>query len=423
MKTIPFCMFVLAACTAAAQRHLTLDGSLKLARQNSPVLQAARAEVAAAVATVRLSRAQANPQLSANGFATTGNQGSIVGSPPGVEPPASATMLPGTFVDGNVTLMAPLIATRLSAMITAASWQAKAADGELAEARADLDLRVTEAYYQVLHLRRLIAAAEARLTAAEELVKNTRARFEAGSDIEASVSRALAERFAAERDLLGARNEEAKAVLDLQVLIGIDPSEQIVVTEEGSGPMSLTLEEASELAKQTRGILVAARARVQAASAELGAARSMRSPQLYGVLMGDATNRRDMGGLTLGLSLSFPLYDGDRIAAETAQARAMRARAEAQLRDAELMVAKEVRQANLDLQTARSNVVLAESSLRAAQSAYDVIALRVRAGKSILIEQLDALNVLTQSRADLARAQYDVQVATARLLRAAGGVK
>jgi outer membrane protein TolC len=423
MKTISLCMFALAACAASAQRQLTLDDSLKLARQNSPVLQAARAEVAAAVAAVRMSRAQTNPQLSVNGFATTGNQGSIVGSTPGVEPPALATVLPGTFLDGNVTLMAPLIATRLAAMITAASWQAKAAEGELAETRADLDLRVTEAYYQVLHLRRLIAAAEARLAAAEELVRNTRARFESGSDIEASVSRALAERFAAEREVVGARNQEAKAVLDLQVLIGIDPSEQVVVADDGSGLVPLTLEEALELGKQTRGILAAARARVQAASAELGAVRSMRSPQLFGVLMGDVTNRRDMGGLTVGLALSVPLYDGDRIAAETARVRAMRARAEAQLHDAELMVAKEVRQATLDLQTAQSNMALAESSVRAAQSAYDVIALRVRAGKSILIEQLDALNVLTQSRADLARAQYDVQVATARLLRAAGGAK
>lgn len=423
MKTISLGICVLAACVAPAQRHLTLDDLLRFARQNSPVLQAAREEVAAAAAGIRMSRAQTKPQLSANGFATSGNQPSIVGSTPGVEPPASVTMLPGTFVDGNLTLMAPLIATRLSAMIVATSWQAKAVEGELAEVRADLDLRVTEAYYQVLLLRRSIATAEARFAAAEELVKNTRARFEAGSDIEASVSRALAERFAAEREVVSARNQEAKAILDLQVLIGMDPSEQVVVTDEGSGLVPLTLDEALEQGKRTRGILAAARARVQAASAELGAARSMRSPQLYGVLMGDVTNRRDMGGLTVGLSLSFPLYDGDRIAAETARARAMRARAEAQLRDAELMVAKEVRQAVLDLQTAQSNVALAESSVRAAQSAYDVIALRVRAGKSILIEQLDALNVLTQSHTDLARAQYDVQLATARLLRAAGGSK
>lgn len=423
MKTPILGALLIAASSVTAQQHLTLTEALRLARLNSPRISAARAEADAAAASARSARTMTLPQVSANGFATTGNQTSILNSSRSVEPSSLMMVAPGAFIDGNLMLMIPLLASRLGAMTSAASWQARAAAGELAEVRAEVDLRVTEAYYQILRSRRIISSAEARVAAAQELAKIARARFEAGSWIEANVIRAESEVASAQRELATARNEEAKGVLDLQVLIGMDPSEVVVIDEETATITQLSLAEALASAKKNRGTVVAAKARVEAASADVRAAQDQRSPQLYGVAMGDVTNRRDMGGLTLGLALSFPLFDGGRISAETAQARAMKARAEAQLREAELTVVRDVRQAVLDLQTAQTNATSAEASVRAAASALDVIALRVQAGKSILVEQLDALQVLTEARADLARASFEVQVAVARLQRAAGGSK
>lgn len=423
MKTLLSAMFVVATCSAVAQQHLNLTESLRLARLSSPTLQAARAEADAANAGARAARAQTLPQLSVNGFGTTGNQTSILSSSPMVEPPAWMMTAPGTFIDGNLMLMVPLIASRLNAMKSAASWQSRAAAGEFAEVQAEVDLRVAEAYYEVLRARQMASAAVSRVAAAQELVNNAQARFEAGSGIEANVSRAQAELSSAERQLTSARNDEAKAVLELQTVIGLDQATNLVVEEETADIPELTVDEALKLAKETRGVLIAARARVEAASAEVRAAQGQRSPQLYCVAMGDVTNRRDMGGVTAGLTLSFPLFDGGRISAETAQAKAMRTRAEAQLKDAELTVQKEVRQAVLDLQTARSNETSAAASVKAAQSAYEVIALRVQAGKSILVEQLDALQVLTEARADLARATFEVQLAKAKVMKASGGTK
>ena len=123
------------------------------------------------------------------------------------------------------------------------------------------------------------------------------------------------------------------------------------------------------------------------------------------------------------MTLSFPLFDGGKISAEAAQARSMRDRAQAAVRQAELDVEREVRLAWLDVQTASANAASAQESVKAAQSAYEVTALRVQAGKSILIEQLDALESVTRAKADLAQARFDQAVAVARLQRAAGGAK
>jgi outer membrane protein TolC len=54
------------------------------------------------------------------------------------------------------------------------------------------------------------------------------------------------------------------------------------------------------------------------------------------------------------------------------------------------------------------------------KEAYDVMVLRVENQRSILLEQLDALAALTQSRANLAQALYDHSIAVARLQRAIG---
>ena len=63
---------------------------------------------------------------------------------------------------------------------------------------------------------------------------------------------------------------------------------------------------------------------------------------------------------------------------------------------------------------------LPPQGMQSAQSAYDVIALRVENNKGILVEQLDALATLIQAKANLALALYQDEIANAELLKATG---
>lgn len=414
-------MAAIAPCQEAPPK-ITLAEAIRIAELNSPVLGAAKSDADAAKAGARIAKAGTLPQLSANGFASSGNNAAILGSPPMAEPPAFMLVPTGSFLDGNLSLMIPIIAPRLKAMAASATWEAKAAGAELDEARADLSLQVTEAYDRVLLYRQMVLAEMAKVDATTELVRTTQALFDAGKGIEASVQRTQAELSGAQRALTTARNEEAKALLDLEAAMGaelsssLDPSDDLSLVA-----ISSNLEDYLARAKKARGMLLAARARREAAVSDIHAAEGQRLPQLYGAVMGDATSRRDMGGVTAGLTLSFPLFDGGRISGEVSQAKSMKAKADAALRQAELTVEKEVRQAWLDVESAQANATSAEASVKAAQSAYDVTALRVSAGKSILVEQLDALESLTRAKADLAQATFDQAVAVAKLTRAAGG--
>ena len=401
---------------------ISLAEAIRLARKNSPVLNGAIADVEAAKAGARAAQAGLMPKLSANGFAASGNNSSILGSTPMVDPPAWMLVPTGSFLDGNLSLMVPFFAPRLQAMAGSATWQARAAFGDLAEASAELDLQVTEDYDRVLLVRQLILAERAKVSAAQELVRTAQAMLDAGKGIEASVQRGNAELSRAQRDLATAQNDEAKDLLELEAAMGSDMSSPLDPKDELTDKAPATgLQEILVKAKMARGILVAARARREAANKDIGAAVGQRSPQLYGAVMGDATNRSDMGGLSAGLTLSIPLFDGGRISAEISQAKFMKAKADALLKQAELAVEKEVRQAWLDMQSAASNASSARASVSAAQVAYDVTALRVSAGKSILLEQLDALEALVHAKSDLAQSTFDQAVAIARLNRATGG--
>ena len=361
------------------------------------------------------------PVISANGFATTGNNPGVMSSSPMVEPPAWMLIPAGGFLDGNLSLMLPIFAPRLRGMASAASWQARAAAGDLAEARGDLDLQVTEAYSRVLLARQMVLTEGAKVAATKELVRTSQALFEAGKGIEASVLRTQAELSRAQRALTSAQNDEEKAGLDLQATMGadfaipLDPSDDL----KNVNPLS-DLPTYRLRAHSARGMVLAAHARQEAASADARAANGQHAPSLCGVVMSDATNSPGMGGITAGLTLSFPIFDGGRINAEVSQAKSMKSKADSSLRLAELTVEKEVRQAWLDVQTARANAASAEASVKAAQSAYDVTALRVTAGKSILVEQLDAPESLVRAKADLAQATFDHVIAVARLTRASG---
>jgi len=327
----------------------------------------------------------------------------------------------GTALDANLMLMAPILAPRVQAQLSASNSQGRAALGDLAEAQGDLALQVTEAYDRALLGNENIAAAQAKVDAAQAMVEKTQVQLQAGDVVEATLQRTQAELAQAQRALASARNERAKSILDLQASMGADFSTAFEPSDTlAPAGQIVSAEPLVANAKQQRGMIVSARERVAAANAGVRAAESERAPTLYGIAMGDAANRRDMSGLSGGLAVSIPIFDGGRISADIAQAKAERTKAEAQLRQAELTVEKEVREAWLDLQTTHANAVSAEASVKAAQASYDVVALRVQTGRAILVEQLDALQSLTQARADLAQAHFDEALADARLKRAAG---
>lgn len=407
---------------------LSVTQAVQAGLQNSLSVMAARSDVLAARAETRAARAMTLPQLSANTYATVGTMPSILGTTPGVLPANALAGPPRPFADQNLTLMVAIYTGgRLGNLLRAASGRERAASAAAGAAANDAAYVIKEAYYRSLLAAEMVKVAHARVDASGALAANARALFEAGKGIAAQVSRAEAETADARRMLATAQNDQTKALLDLKRAMGVQLESDVTLSDSLSDtPPSEDVAAALKEAARLRPELTAARARTSAARALVSATKGSLSPQIYGTAMTDAYTSSDIGsggGYTAGLSMSIPLVDAGQRRAETAQADAARQRADAELRDAELMVAAEVREAWLDVDTAARNLTTARAALTSAEQAYDVTALRVQNQKGIQVEVLDAITALTQARSNVAQALYDHSTAVARLQRAVGRIQ
>ncbi|HEY0868567.1 MAG TPA: TolC family protein [Fimbriimonas sp.] len=408
---------------AAGPRRLTIAEAVETALKNNPSIQAAEAEVRAAGAAVSLARSKKGPALSASGFATAGNTAPIYTSPPGTDPMAYMPVQTGPYWAANLTLMLPLYTGgSLEAGIGAASEEQRAMLAELHEMRSETALMAHDAYLMVLRAEAMTKAMEAEVRANEEMVRIARAQLAAEAGIEATVRRAEAELAMANRELTSARNEREKALVDLRTTMGVEPAAEIEPTGAlVHEPSPLDLDELLRIAGERRGTLLRAKARLRAAEQEVRAMEGQLKPRVYGMAMADAMDDPMMkGGASVGIVASFPVFDSGMRRSEVQRMRAMRDRARAALKTEELRVAGDIRKAWLDVRTAEANARSAEAGVRSAEAAYNVMRIRVEAGKGIQVELLDALKALTQARSDHAQALYEHEHSIARLRQAAG---
>jgi outer membrane protein TolC len=118
--------------------------------------------------------------------------------------------------------------------------------------------------------------------------------------------------------------------------------------------------------------------------------------------------------------VSWPLWDGGRVKAETAEAAATRRAAEERLAEFDAMLAFEIKERLLDLEAARAAVGAATDEVTSAAEARRVVTDRFKAGLVSGTEVLDAQVALVQAELDRTRALASVRLAQARLDRAVG---
>jgi len=411
---------------AQSEKSLSIEDAVSFGLKHSPKLAAGLAEVEAARALTKGTRGMEGPQLVFNGFAARSTMATPYGSAMGVSPSTTVVAPEGNWLDAGLMLMVPLYTGgALSAMTAAADALEKAAMAGLFEMRAEVALEVRMAFLEALFAQRQVLTAASRLDAAKAMAENARTLLANGKGIEASVRRAEAEQSEAEAELLSMQAERKKMVLELLLVMGESLDAPVTLEDSSASALpQLAFDDLLKAAKASRGEAVQARQRVRAAKAERRAAEAALGPQLYGVAMGDIFSPQDaMGrrsGGSLGLALSLPLFDGGQRRAASRQAQAMIVQAEAELSVVERRIEVDLRKVWLDLETAQQQKVSAERGEQSALSAYNTQVVRVESEVGIFVDQLDALAALTRARSNSVRAEFDLQLAVAKLYRTAG---
>jgi outer membrane protein TolC len=338
---------------------------------------------------------------------------------------------------------------RLDALVRAAAAEADATAQERAAARADLRLEITRAYWAVITaqasrdvLRQALERTNAHLT-------DVRNQLKVGLVPPSDVLSIEAQQARQQMLSIEAANLVETASADFRRLVGLDPDATFELVDPLNVPVSAAMPGAAPaaapaggpapVAQPFRAVVDSALAnrperkalefRIRAAEDRVAAAASGRLPLLTALGGYDFSRpnprivpiRREWNpSWDVGVSVRWPLFDGGRTRAETAEAAASRRAIEARLRDFDSAVEVEIRQRTADLQSARASIDAAQAGVRAATEARRVLAERFAAGVATNTDVLTAQVTLLQAELDLTRALANAQLASARLDRAMG---
>ena len=258
-----------------------------------------------------------------------------------------------------------------------------------------------------------------------------RQRFDTGIVPPNEVASAEAQESRQRMLLIEARNQRDMSSAELSRLIGADlvrllePDVALDVPEAAEPPMDRLVIDARAMRDERRALEF----RVEAAEHQVAAAQGGRRPAVSVTGGFDyarpnprifpRANRWDESW-DAGITVGWALWDGGRARAEAAQAASSVSVAQARLAEFDSLVALEVRQRLLVIDSGRAAVAAAADAVRAATEARRVVTERYQAGIVTQTDRLDADVALLQSELDRTRALASVRFAEARLSRAIG---
>lgn len=412
--------------------RLTLADAIARGLETSHRLAELRARGAGAAAVASGRDAASKPLVALQaGYTRTSHVPEYSLPVPGAPPRVIYPDVPDNF-RARIDLQWPIFtAGRLDALARAARAEADATAGDLAAARADLRLEITRTFWA------LVTAAEAErvlqhaVEMAEAHLQDVRNRQQAGLLPPSDVLAAEARRSRQQVLLIEARQLRESTTADLRRLVGFDPETPLELEAVLDEPVSLPGSAIPLVAqaKSSRPERQALELRLAAGIAREQAARKGRGP-VIAVAGGYDYMRPNprvfpreaawKGFWDVGIQATFTLWDGGRVAAEVAEAVAVRQGLDERIKEFDRVIEVDVRQRLLDLESARAEVEAAGDEVRSAAEARRVIEMRFKAGVAISSEVLDAQQALLQAELDRTRALAGLRLAVARLERAVG---
>ena len=284
----------------------------------------------------------------------------------------------------------------------------------------DLMLRLARAYFDVVVAERHIVTARAQVAALNEQLAAARHSFEAGvasvTDVDDSQSRAAL----AEAQLDAALNDRDSARAALEAIVGQPPPVLSALKEQVVLPRPMPDDAAvwADRAVTDSPLVKAASAGVTAAEWELRRNQVQGMPTLdlvatYGgnYSSGNITDPSNFGSNVkdrqIGLQVSVPLFEGGAIRARTAEARAKRSKAQADLTAAQRQAALTARQSFAAVQNGISQIRALETAVASGTNAVKGNKVGYGLGIRINSDVLNAQQQLYSAIQDLDKAKYD----------------
>jgi outer membrane protein len=313
-----------------------------------------------------------------------------------------------------------LPARRLGLAIEAAELQL------LAHAIRSSLFEVSTAFYGVLSAQKQLEIAEETQALAMREVERAKARFDAGEARRTEFLRAEVDEARANRNLVAARNALNVARSALARRIGLDADENFTVVAPPLSPDTelADLEQLYLQALQDRNDLAAARLLVESAEENAVVIQRENWPtldlQYRHHFVDPETLTSQNNAWDISAIARFEFWDGGSRRISRRQQEERIQQADLRVRDLEKTIQLEVQQALLDLRTLTENLTTLNKEVRLAEENYRTLSEQARVGLATSLDVSTALNALNQARTELARQEFDYEVAKQALQLALG---
>jgi outer membrane protein TolC len=402
-----------------AANILTLDEAVRIALDNHPNIKAANERIGAQQAVVGQQMSAYYPIISFNNVYRTSIQAGTTGTA------ANAFDFFSSLANFNMTL-----------------YNFGKREGAVQAARDTLDatgfnykttvdsvvLGVKQGYYGYLQARAIVQVREETVKSRDLLVRQARAFYEVGTRARIDVARAESNLYTAQADLIAAQNAVQVAWVTFKNALGLRELADRPLAEEAIiTTIPYTLDEAREIAYNTRPELKSFEAQRRAQDQNIAVARRGHLPDIiFDANYGRRNTSQEGNTFPLQpswqaqLSLNVPIFDGFRTTNRVEETLRNYYVIKYQEEQQRQQVALDVEQAYLRLVELQERIKANEAAAKAAKENLDLATGRYQVGVGSIIEVTDAQTLYTDAQTTYIRALYDYKIADAQLIRAIG---
>ena len=406
----------------------TLNGSLILAYQNNPTLNAQRASVRATDEGVPQALSGYRPRVNVNGsigsqyFDTTSRSQTLgVGN--------TYTQLSGNMTPNNYGITATQ--TLFNGFQTPnrtrqAESQVQAARETLRVSEQSVLLSAVTAYMNLLRDAAILDLQRRNVEVLQEQLRQTRDRFNVGEVTRTDVAQSESRLAAGRSQVLNAEAVYKASVATYRQVIGVEPG-RLAPGSPVDRFSPRTLPAATGLATATHPAVTSAQYSVDAALLQVKVAEGALYPTL--ALQGNVQQSNEASLLTLKTfsasavaQLVVPIYQGGAEYSLIRQAKETLGQRRLDLDTSRDQVRQGVVQAWGQLEAAKANIDATQAQVQAAEIALNGVREEARVGQRTTLDVLNAQQELVNARVALVSAQRDRVVASYTLLAAVGGL-
>lgn len=424
------------AAPSSGSKPLTLQEAVRTALEKNPSVQAADAYAKAVEQGIRMARAGRYPRLDfSEGFTRGNNPVYVFGSLLTQRQFTAqnfdlATLNAPTPLDNfrtAFTASVPLYdAGQTGRQTRSARLQAQGAAAARNRTRQQIIFDVVQAYLNQLLAREDVEVAQRSVDLTQADLARARSRQQQGLAVPSDVLSAQVQLAQSQEELLRAKNAVAVAQAALNVAMGLpeDAPTQAAGRLKEANFQPGTLAERQSRALALRPDYHQAELGKQRAENGLHMARAEFLPKLDLFSSWEVDNQtfaaRGGNNWAMGATLKFNLFDGGANRARLAESKARERQAEAQLARMASAVRLQVREAYLNLETARQRVDVSRDAVLQAEESLRIIQNRYEAGLSTITDLLRAETSRATARKNNLNAVFDYRLGYAALELATG---